>query len=354
MTGWNWNIDSLLKTSTAQRFLAKMGLTPLMGGIIFSTIWTVIVFAVEWLSGRLFIERSGENLETFLVELGLVLILGELFFFNVAAMAAHENRTRKTISELRLLQEVPDEGIDRVASALGNYGMGRLVLVALSGFFFAAFAPILEFPIVGNYDAFNPALWSPEVYVHRVVGPLLGVAVALLMHAIISDSVRFWELSREITSIELTNLGRYMPFTNQGLSNAAIIIGFVAPFAFVAIVDRYLILVGSITFYGVVAALLGLFLPVWALRERIQQEKVTEAAWCHARIPEARAALRESKPGAGQDLAGLLMYSKEVSEVHAWPIAPGGFARFALFLLIPLGSWGGGALVERLVDSALG
>jgi hypothetical protein len=48
------------------------------------------------------------------------------------------------------------------------------------------------------------------------------------------------------------------------------------------------------------------------------------------------------------------MYSKEVSEVHAWPVAPGGFSRFALFLLIPLGSWGGGALVERLVDSALG
>lgn len=354
MTSLSWNLGNLVRTSTAQQLLVKMGLTPLWGGIIFSTIWTVIVLGVEGSSGRLFAERSGEEWETFLVELGLMLILGELLFFNVAAMAAHENRTRRTISELRLLPEVPREGIDRVASALGHYGTGRLVLVALSGLCFAALAPILEFPIVGNYDAFNPALWSPEVYVHRIVGPLLGVAVALLIHAIISDSVRFWELSREITSIELTDLGRYMPFTNQGLSNAAILIGFVAPFAFVAIVDRYLILVGSITLYGVVAALVGLFLPVWALRERIQKEKVKEATWCHARIPEARAALRESKPGAGQDLAGLLMYSKEVSEVHAWPIAPGGFGRFALFLLIPLGSWGGGALVERLVDSALG
>ncbi len=347
-------LDMMVRTTTAQAVFDRLGMKPLFGGILFATLWGVAVLSVEAISGRLFIERSGEELETFLVELGLVLILGELLVFVVAAMAAHENRTDKTIEELRLLPEVPDEAIDRIEAALSDYGSVRLAIVALSGFTFAFMAPILEFPIVGNYDAFNPAYWSPEVYVHRIVGPLLGMGVALLVHVIISDSVRFWELSREITSIELTDLGRYMPFTNQGLSNAAIVIGFVAPFAFVAIVDRYLLLVASITLYGVVAALAGLFLPVWALRERIQAEKAKEAAWCHQRIPEARAALRESKPGAGQDLAGLLMYSKEVNEVHAWPIAPGGFVRFSLFLLIPLGSWGGGALVERLVDSALG
>lgn len=346
--------DMMVRTSTAQAFFDRIGMTPLFGGILFATLWGVAVLSIEAITGRLFVERSGQQLETFLVELGLALILGELLVFVVAAMAAHENRTDRTIEELKLLPEVPRDGIDRTEAALNDYGSVRLAIVALSGFVFAFMAPILEFPIVGNYDAFNPAHWSPEVYVHRILGPVLGAGVALLVHVIISDSVRFWELAREITSIELTDLGRYMPFTNQGLSNAAIVIGFVAPFAFVAIVDRYLLLVASITLYGVVAALVGLFLPVWALRERIQDEKAKEAAWCQERIPKARAALRESKPGAGQDLAGLLMYSKEVNEVHAWPIAPGGIARFTLFLLIPLGSWGGGALVERLVDSALG
>ncbi|MDF1846318.1 MAG: hypothetical protein P1U69_03870 [Parvibaculaceae bacterium] len=354
MTTIAQRFDMMVRTTTAQDFFNRIGMTPLFGGVFFATLWGVAVLSIEAISGRLFVERSGDELETFLVELGLVLILGELLVFVVAAMAAHENRTDRTIEELKLLPEVPRDGIDRTEAALNDYGSVRLATVALSGFAFAFMAPILEFPIVGNYDAFNPAHWSAEVYVHRIVGPVLGAGVALLVHVIISDSVRFWELAREITSIELTDLGRYMPFTNQGLSNAAIVIGFVAPFAFVAIVDRYVLLVASITLYGVVAAFVGLFLPVWALRERIQIEKAKEAAWCHKRIPEARAALRDSKPGAGQDLAGLLMYLKEVNEVHAWPIAPGGIARFTLFLLIPLGSWGGGALVERMVDSALG
>ncbi len=347
-------LDMMVRTTTAQALFHKIGMTPLFGGILFATLWGVAVLSIEALTGRLFVERSGEDLETFLVELGLVLILGELLIFVVAAMAAHENRTDRTIEELKLLAEVPEEGIKRVEAALSDYSSVRLAIVALTGFAFAFMAPILEFPIVGNYDAFNPAFWSPEVYVHRIVGPLLGAGVALLVHVIISDSIRFWELAREITSIELTDLGRYMPFTAQGLSNAAIVIGFVAPFAFVAIVDRYLLLVGSITLYGVVVALVGLFLPVWALRERIQEEKAKEAEWCNARIPVARSALRKGDAAAGQELAGLLMYSKEVNEVHAWPIAPGGFARFTLFLLIPLGSWAGGALVERVVDSALG
>ncbi len=354
MTSIVQRLDMMVRTTTAQELFDRIGMTPLFGGILFATLWGVAILSIEAITGRLFVERSGEQLETFLVELGLVLILGELLVFVVAAMAAHVNRTDRTIEELKLLSEVPRDGIARTQAALNDYGSLRLAIVALGGFAFAFMAPILEFPIVGNYDAFNPAHWSPEVYVHRIVGPILGAGVALLVHVIISDSVRFWELAREITSIELTDLGRYMPFTNQGLSNAAIVIGFVAPFAFVAIVDRYLLLVASITLYGVVAALAGLFLPVWALRERIQEEKAKESAWCHERIPEARAALRESKPGAGQDLAGLLMYAKEVNEVHAWPVAPGGLARFTLFLLIPLGSWGGGALVERLVDSALG
>lgn len=354
MTTIAQRFDMMVRTTTAQDFFNRIGMTPLFGGIFFATLWGVAVLSIEAISGRLFVERSGDELETFLVELGLVLILGELLVFVVAAMAAHENRTDRTIEELKLLPEVPRDGIDRTEAALNDYGSVRLATVALSGFAFAFMAPILEFPIVGNYDAFNPAHWSPEVYVHRIVGPVLGAGVALLVHVIISDSVRFWELAREITSIELTDLGRYMPFTNQGLSNAAIVIGFVAPFAFVAIVDRYVLLVASITLYGVVAAFAGLFLPVWALRERIQIEKAKEAAWCHKRIPVERAALRDAKPGAGQDLAGLLMYLKEVNEVHAWPIAPGGIARFTLFLLIPLGSWGGGALVERMVDSALG
>ena len=40
--------------------------------------------------------------------------------------------------------------------------------------------------------------------------------------------------------------------------------------------------------------------------------------------------------------------------MSAWPADSATFGRFSLYLLIPLGSWAGGAIVERFVDSLLG
>ena len=63
--------------------------------------------------------------------------------------------------------------------------------------------------------------------------------------------------------------------------------------------------------------------------------------------------MKANKQGSTQELAGLLTYLRDVEGVNSWPVAPGGITRFGLFLLIPLGSWSGGAIVERLLDSVI-
>ena len=40
--------------------------------------------------------------------------------------------------------------------------------------------------------------------------------------------------------------------------------------------------------------------------------------------------------------------------MREWPFDASTLARFGLYLLIPLGSWAGGALVERLINAILG
>jgi len=50
----------------------------------------------------------------------------------------------------------------------------------------------------------------------------------------------------------------------------------------------------------------------------------------------------------------MLAYEARIESVREWPFDTSTLSRFALFLLIPLVSWIGGALVERIVDSALG
>ena len=56
---------------------------------------------------------------------------------------------------------------------------------------------------------------------------------------------------------------------------------------------------------------------------------------------------------AGARLPGLLAYAKTIESVREWPFDAPTLTRFFLYAAIPLGSWIGGALVERLLDAAL-
>jgi hypothetical protein len=49
----------------------------------------------------------------------------------------------------------------------------------------------------------------------------------------------------------------------------------------------------------------------------------------------------------------IVAYRQVVDGVREWPFDASTVMRFALYLLIPLGSWSGGALVERVIDSLL-
>ena len=63
--------------------------------------------------------------------------------------------------------------------------------------------------------------------------------------------------------------------------------------------------------------------------------------------------LRNSAGAPPGRLADLLAYEKRIGDVPEWPLDVPTLLRFALFLAIPVGSWLGGALVERLVDLTL-
>ena len=56
---------------------------------------------------------------------------------------------------------------------------------------------------------------------------------------------------------------------------------------------------------------------------------------------------------AGAKLPGLLAYKHEIESVREWPFDAPTLTRFFLYVAIPLGSWIGGALVERLLGVAL-
>ena len=71
--------------------------------------------------------------------------------------------------------------------------------------------------------------------------------------------------------------------------------------------------------------------------------------------PEAEENLKQGAAEAqGARLSNLIAYRGLVEAANTWPFDPGVWLRFAVYVALGLGSWLGGALVDRLIDRALG
>jgi hypothetical protein len=200
--------------------------------------------------------------------------------------------------------------------------------------------------------SFDPRHWSAEVAWHRILGATFGILAFRLSARLVLQSLRLSRLAAWIADIDLLDPSSLAPFTRQGLANALLTLGFAAVFSLFLVDLRYLgIALPLWAFTGGVAAA-GLLLPLLGVRRRIQQAKRAELAWCRERLREARRAL-----GAGQGLPTrldeLVAWECRIEDVREWPLDTTALTRFALYLLLPLGSWTAAALIERAVDLAL-
>ncbi len=92
---------------------------------------------------------------------------------------------------------------------------------------------------------------------------------------------------------------------------------------------------------------------VQRLISRLKQEELDRVA---AAISGDRSALADSRLAAQAEtlsLADLLAYRDTITSVREWPVRSPMFLRVFLLLMIPVASWIGGALVERMLGSVL-
>jgi len=104
-----------------------------------------------------------------------------------------------------------------------------------------------------------------------------------------------------------------------------------------------------------VAALLFV-LPVRGLRCQIRARKAEKLAQLQFDIrhnEELMAGSGTQAAEAGAKMPGLLAYMNQIESVREWPFDAPTLTRFLLYIAIPLGSWVGGALVERLLGVVL-
>ncbi len=97
----------------------------------------------------------------------------------------------------------------------------------------------------------------------------------------------------------------------------------------------------------------ALLLPARGVQRRIAAAKRAELERINAELRRVRDAALEGDERSQDRLAGLLSYRSYVADVREWPFDTSTFLRFALYLLIPLGSWFGSAVAERMLGAMI-
>ncbi len=194
--------------------------------------------------------------------------------------------------------------------------------------------------------------WSYDVFWHRATTVAFVYWIGCFNYVIVVESTRLSRLSNSIETLDLLNMRPYQPLIRQGLTNALLVFGMVSVLSLLGVESRnWPALIGFWVSFTVLAWI-GLMLPLRGIRRKFKAAKDQELEWCRKSLKVSRDALK-SGSGEGPSIADTLAYRSMIENQKNWPFDNAILVRFSLYLLIPLGSWLGGALVERGVDLIL-
>lgn len=205
----------------------------------------------------------------------------------------------------------------------------------------------------------DPHAWTFESMVafglSTVVGALVGGSA---WHSLQVARLLSW-IAAERVEVRLLDLEELSPFAHYGLRVALLwVLG--CSIASLFVLNRGFALpvaVGVLSLLCVAAA--ALIMPLVGIHRRIRDAKSAELSWTRDAIRRARSAMDASAsvPPADshrrEQIADLLAYEARIASVNEWLLDRGALLRFTLVLLLGVGSWVGGAVVERLIGAWL-
>lgn len=329
--------------SPLHRLVDATGVAPAWLGLGVTALALAVFVVIEWAFGRFELASQPATSEGVIGDMRIsvahILAAGYLpTAYLYAGRAARRSAARGAAAGA--VVRPPPESERWVLGIAAAVGVGAAVLVAL-------------FASVGTVS-FRPSTWTAETAWHRLLSPWLGAWISLLTVRIVLDSLRLSAAAASVEDVDLLEPGELRFVNHQGLTNALLWMGLVAGYS-LSVVDwqylpPFLITVGV----AVPAALVALALPALGARRAIRRAKERELRFCREAIRGSRRDL-EADPGAARRgrLDELVAWERRVEGVREWPFEAATWRRFGLYLLIPLVSWSGGALVERAVDAVL-
>ena len=348
---------SALATTRAGHFFDTIPLSPVKTGLVGAGALLLCLLAVELFAGR-FGELTPELARRLPRELRIAVVNALLLGYAVAANRSLRLATRRNAESLfPLLAESGAGGA--AASRLAERACSPSPLAAHRAAWLAiALAVALSSSVnrEGFATWFDPAYWMPETVWHWVTMLPIAWLIGWLTQTALHASASFAAMARQPVCFDLLDPRPLAPFVRQGLHTTLLWLGFVAILALHLMNRNFGVQVASLMGIAAVVSLASLLIPLLGIRRQLRERKAEELDWVRAEIRSDRDALEgrgATASKAAARLPGLLAYEKRVLEVNEWPIDYQARLRFGLYLVIPLGSWLGGAFVERMLSAAL-
>mgnify|MGYP001815285641 CR=1 FL=1 len=315
---------------------------PISIGIAFALVLFTLFFV-----GRVFVDGTGNATpDEFRVAITQILMTA----FSASAYAYLLVTARKTTQDLApVARNLPDW--QAIVDRAGKHPWWILLLVGALSFLLIG---------VGVTNATTPEpvnpwrwqTWNHDVFWHRATTVLFVWWIGCFCYVIVVESARLSRLSSEIESLDLLNMRPYRPLIRQGLTNGLLVIGMVSVLSLLAVESRYLPVLLGFWVAFITLAWIGMMLPLRGIRKRIRVAREQELDWCRQNLMISRDALK-SGVREDQSISEIMAYRTMIESVKNWPFDSSTVVRFTLYLLIPFGSWLGGAFVERGLDFIL-
>ena len=245
---------------------------------------------------------------------------------------------------------IDNETTRQLLDEIGKTIRWRLMLAVLFGVMVDVYATSVT--TVGS----DPWVWQDqniEAKWMRILGPIFSGWLGCLFYGLVRESIRVSRLSANIKELDLLDLKPYQPLIKQGLTNVLLAVGVASTFSLFLLEPGFTTLVVQLLTPLTILAWVGLMLPLSGIRRKIKLAKQQELDWCAREIRESRNRFKSGSAN-GYALAELVAYQTLIEGIRNWPFENPTLVRFALYLLIPLASMFGGALVERGLDLFLG
>jgi hypothetical protein len=183
-----------------ERVYAAFPLAPAWVGLAFAGLLIAAFAGSEIALGRHELLRGAEDSMLLLSDPRIAILHCLLLAFLPTAYVYLIRGSRRALAELRPVLGCSDREFGELSRAVGTSSRWGTALAGLAGIALVALITIDTTP-----EAYRFAWqqWSPEVWWHRVLGPLIGWWLGRFSFAVLAESTRLSRLSARLTSIDL-------------------------------------------------------------------------------------------------------------------------------------------------------